>query len=171
MASICQTELQRLWVSARTQTNRPATLLIDKRLGSVPVSPLLLPPKDMEGTLTFQMKGELWSSECVHLHFACWIALISGIKKVNSLTNTKLWGITFWMGVKSNGCIWMEDDISTQECHPKIGHWSTGWESSLWQRSMHQREEQPLPNSSFSQATVKGCISIKRKASSCDSRW
>lgn len=82
-ASICQTELQRLWVSARAQTNRPATLLIDKRLRSVPVSPLLLPPKGMEGTLTFQMKGKLWSNECVHLHFACKIAVISGIKRVN----------------------------------------------------------------------------------------
>lgn len=83
MAPICQTELQRLWVSARAQTNRPATLLIDKRLRSVPVSPSLLLAKGVEGTLTFQVKGELWSNECVHLHFACKIALISGIKRVN----------------------------------------------------------------------------------------
>lgn len=83
MASICQTELQRVWVSARAQTNRPATLLIDKRLRSVPVSPLLLPPEGTERTGTFQTRGKLQSHECVHLHFACKIALISGIKRVN----------------------------------------------------------------------------------------
>lgn len=54
MASICQTELQRVWVSAGAQTNRPATLLIDKRLRSAPVSPVLLPPKGTERTWTFQ---------------------------------------------------------------------------------------------------------------------
>lgn len=54
MASICQTELQRVWVSARAQTNRPATLLIDKRLRSVPVSPLLLPPKGGNRNLSDQ---------------------------------------------------------------------------------------------------------------------
>lgn len=70
-------------MSARAQTNRPATLLIDKRLRSVPVSPPLLPPKGVEGTPTSQMKGELWSNERVHLRFACKIALISGIKRVN----------------------------------------------------------------------------------------
>lgn len=75
MASICQTELQRLWVSARAQTNRPAMLLIHKKLMSVPVSPVLLLPRGMEGTPTFQMKGKLWSSECVHWHFACKITL------------------------------------------------------------------------------------------------
>lgn len=83
MASICQTELQRLWVSARAQTNRAATLLTEKRLGAVPVSPLRLPPKGMEGTLPFPMKGALWSNARVHLRFACKIALISGIKRVN----------------------------------------------------------------------------------------
>lgn len=83
MTSICQTELQRLWVSARAQTNRPAMLLIDKKLRSVPVSPALLPPKGMGETPTFQMRGKLWSNECVHWHFACKIALISGIKRVN----------------------------------------------------------------------------------------
>lgn len=54
MASICQTELQRVWVSARAQTNRPATLLIDKRLRSVPVSPL--PPKGGNRNLSDQRR-------------------------------------------------------------------------------------------------------------------
>lgn len=80
-ASICQTELQRVWVSARAQTNRPATLLIDKRLRSVPVSPLLLPPKGTGRTRTFHTTGESQSHECVHLHFACEIPLISGGEK------------------------------------------------------------------------------------------
>lgn len=165
-ASICQAELQGLWVSARAQASQHAALLIDKRLRSVRLPPAPPPPGGVEGPLTFQTKGGSWSSGCACLHFACKIALVSGIKRVNSLTNTRLWGITLLMDIKSDGCIWMEGDISTQECHPKIGHWSTSWESSIWQRSMHQREEQPLPNSSFSKATIKGCISIKKKAAS-----
>lgn len=58
VASICQAELQRLWVSARAQTNRPARLLLDERLGSAPVSPLLPPPNGAEGTPTFRAEGE-----------------------------------------------------------------------------------------------------------------
>lgn len=121
-ASICQTELQGLWVSARAQASRRAVLLIDKRLRSVRVPPAPPPPGGAEGPLTFQTKGGSWSSGYACLHFACKIALISGIKRVNSLTNTRLWGITLLMDIKSDGCIWTEGDISTQECHPKIGH-------------------------------------------------